>query len=61
MKLDPQTDLKIERILNITRQLIWQCWTIPEDIKHFFVPNPYKVTECEINLTTGGLLILLLR
>lgn len=54
MNLDPTTDLKLERILDIPRELIWQCWTTPEHIVQFFVPRPHKVTSCEINLVVGG-------
>ena len=54
MDLDPKTDLKLERIVNIPRQLVWECWTTPEHIRHFFVPRPHRVTECEIDLRVGG-------
>ncbi|WP_369790810.1 SRPBCC family protein [Rouxiella sp. WC2420] len=54
MNFDPKTDLKLEKILEVPRSLIWQCWTTPRHIKNFFVPRPHKVTECEINLTPGG-------
>ncbi len=54
MDLDPKTDLKLERIVNVPRQLVWECWTSPEHIRHFFVPRPHRVTECEIDLRVGG-------
>ncbi|QHQ36580.1 SRPBCC family protein [Algicella marina] len=54
MELDPKTDLKLERTIAAPRQLLWECWTTPEHIKHFFVPKPHKVTSCEINLRVGG-------
>lgn len=54
MELDPETDLKIERILDVPREKIWACWTQPQHIPHFFIPKPHRITACEINLKTGG-------
>lgn len=54
MKLDPRTDLKLERTVAARRALLWECWTTPEHIKHFFVPKPHLVKHCEINLRIGG-------
>ncbi|MFO1104643.1 MAG: SRPBCC family protein [Amaricoccus sp.] len=54
MDLDPKTDLKLERTLAAPRSLIWECWTRPEHIPHFFVPRPHVVTSCEIDLRVGG-------
>lgn len=54
MDLDPETDLTFTRTLPVARALIWECWTSPEHIPHFFVPRPHKVTACEIDLRVGG-------
>lgn len=54
MQLDPETDLKLERIVDVPRDRVWQCWTTPSHLKHFFVPKPHKVKACEIDLCVGG-------
>lgn len=54
MILDPNTDLKLERVVDAPRELLWTCWTTPEHIKNFFIPVPHKVVECEIDLRVGG-------
>ncbi|MCS2153379.1 SRPBCC family protein [Scandinavium goeteborgense] len=54
MTLDPNTDLKLERVVDAPRELLWTCWTTPEHIKNFFIPVPHKVVECEIDLRVGG-------
>lgn len=54
MNFDPETDLKLERVVNAPRALIWECWTTPEHIKHFFIPKPHTVKSCEIDLKPGG-------
>lgn len=55
MILDPDTDLKLERVVDVPRDLLWICWTLPEHIKAFFIPAPHKVLECDIDLRVGGL------
>ncbi|MGK7753727.1 MULTISPECIES: SRPBCC family protein [unclassified Roseovarius] len=54
MNLNPETDLSFTRTLNAPRALIWECWTTPEHIKHFFVPKPHSIESCEIDLRVGG-------
>ena len=54
MNLDPETDLTFTRTLKAPRTLLWECWTTPEHIKHFFVPKPYGIAACEIDLRVGG-------
>ena len=36
------------------RQLIWECWTDPRHIPHFFIPKPHKITAVDIDLRVGG-------
>ena len=54
MNLDPETDLTFTRSLDAPRALLWECWTTPAHIKAFFIPKPYAVTACEIDLRVGG-------
>ncbi|MDI3336257.1 SRPBCC family protein [Defluviimonas aestuarii] len=54
MDLDPETDLSFTRTLAVPRSLVWECWTSPVHIPHFFVPRPHKVTACDIDLNVGG-------
>lgn len=54
LDLDPNTDLSFTRTLQVPRKLIWECWTQPEHIPHFFVPAPHMVTAVDIDLRVGG-------
>ncbi|MCA0203735.1 MAG: SRPBCC family protein [Proteobacteria bacterium] len=54
MILDPETDLKLTRTLNAPRALLWDCWTKPKHLVHWFVPRPHKVTACELDVRPGG-------
>jgi uncharacterized protein YndB with AHSA1/START domain len=48
------TDLKLERILDVPPHLVFKAWTTPEHVKRWFVPKPWTVTHCEIDLRLGG-------
>lgn len=54
MDLDPDTDLSFTLTLKAPRGLIWECWTTPAHILHFFIPEPHQVTDCDIDLRVGG-------
>ncbi len=51
---DPETDLVLVRELNAPRELLWECWTSPEHLPHWFVPKPHKVKDVVIDLRPGG-------
>ncbi|WP_075214028.1 SRPBCC family protein [Mongoliimonas terrestris] len=52
--LDPDTDLSFTRTLAAPRRLIWECWTQPKHIPHFFIPAPHKVTAVDLDVRVGG-------
>ena len=54
MTLDPETDLSFTRTLNAPRALFWECWTTPHHIMNFFMPTPYSLASCDIDLRVGG-------
>ena len=52
---DPQLDLGFERIIDVSRELVWQAWTTPELLKPWFTPAPWQTIDCEIDLRPGGI------
>jgi uncharacterized protein YndB with AHSA1/START domain len=54
MDLDPETDLILTRTLNAPRALVWDCWTNPAHLPHWFVPRPHRVVACDLNVRPGG-------
>jgi len=54
VKINPELDLKIERIVDIPPNLIWKAWTQQEHLKVWFCPKPWRVSHCEIDLRPGG-------
>ena len=52
---NPQTDLMLERVTDVSPALIWAAWTQPEHLKQWFAPKPWTTPECQIDLRVGGL------
>ncbi|MEK2688330.1 SRPBCC family protein [Bdellovibrio sp. GT3] len=55
MKINPKLDLVLERTLDITPEESWKGWTTPELLCKWFCPEPWKVTEAEVDLRPGGI------
>lgn len=51
---DPLLDLKLERIVPVSPDLVWKAWTEPDHLIHWFTPAPWKTTACKIDLRPGG-------
>lgn len=49
-----ETDLRLERLLDAPRDLVWRAWTNPEHIKRWWAPRPYETPEVAIVLRPGG-------
>jgi len=54
MDLDPELDLVLTREIDAPRDVLYQCWTMPEHLVHWFVPKPHRVTACELDPRPGG-------
>lgn len=52
--LDPERDLVLTRDMTVPRNILWQCWTRPEHLIHWFVPAPHRVTDCRLDVRVGG-------
>ena len=52
---NPELDLKLERIIDLPREWIYEAWTTPASIKEWFCPKPWGVSHCEVDLKPGGL------
>jgi len=58
---DPALDLMIERTLDVPRHLVWEAWTNPEHLKHWYCPKPWSVSHAEIDLRPGGTFLAVMR
>ncbi len=54
-QFNPQCDLVLERILDISSEDIWNAWTVPKQLMKWFTPVPWKTVDCEIDLRAGGI------
>lgn len=52
--LDEELDLVLTRDLAAPRHVLWDCWTKPEHLVHWFVPKPHRVTTCTLDVRPGG-------
>lgn len=52
---DPERDLVLTRVIAVPPLLVWKVWTEPEHLKHWFVPRPWSITQCEVDLRPGGI------
>ncbi len=51
---DPRLDLVLERVVDVPPEFLWRGWTVPEQLKKWFTPAPWKTLDCEIDLRPGG-------
>lgn len=48
------TTLVLRRVLKAPRMKIYDCWTTPEHMVHWFMPKPHYLSDIEIELRPGG-------
>ena len=53
--IDPALDLVLEREIDVPPSLVWKAWTTPRHVEQWFVPKPWTISECEIDLRPGGI------
>jgi uncharacterized protein YndB with AHSA1/START domain len=51
---DAKPDFVISRVLDAPRALVWQCFTDPERMKHWWGPKGFKVIASNMDLRVGG-------
>ena len=47
-------ELVIERLLDAPIELVWEVWTKPEHVKHWWGPNGFTNTITKMNVIPGG-------
>lgn len=52
--IHPDLDLFFERTIDLPVDLVWDMWTKPEHLIHWFTPSPWKTVDCRIDLRPGG-------
>ncbi len=49
-----ELDLVLTRVIDVSRDKVWRCWTEPELLLQWFSPAPWKTVECDLELRPGG-------
>ncbi|BBH24872.1 activator of HSP90 ATPase [Paenibacillus baekrokdamisoli] len=47
-------ELLVKRVLNAPRELVYQTWTDPEHLPHWWGPRGFTITTHEIDVRPGG-------
>lgn len=54
MPINRELDLVLERTTDVKPEVIWKAWTRAEHLKRWFVPTPWTIASCEVDLRPGG-------
>ena len=58
---DSPNDLVLTRVIDVPRHLVWKAWTQAEHLKKWWVPAPWTLAECSVDLRPGGALHTVMR
>lgn len=61
IRIDPKLDLVLEREIDVPVELVWKAWTTPEHLREWFVPKPWTITACELDVRPGGVFSTVMR
>ena len=48
-------DLVLEKTIEAPVEVVWKAWTRPEYLQKWFVPRPWTISSCELNVFPGGI------
>jgi uncharacterized protein YndB with AHSA1/START domain len=54
MQTENELDLVLERVVDVSPELVFRAWTTPKHLMPWFCPKPYRTVQCEIDLRPGG-------
>lgn len=49
-----ELELNISRLVDVSPQQLYRCWTQPELLQQWFVPQPWNISDCELDVRPGG-------
>ena len=52
---NPKLDLVLERSIEAPKRLVWEALTKPEHLNEWYMPKPYGVAKCAMDLRPGGI------
>ncbi|TGK18212.1 SRPBCC family protein [Leptospira kmetyi] len=54
-------DLVITRIFNAPREIVFDAWTVPEQLKQWWGPNGFTTPVCKVDFRVGGRFLFCMR
>lgn len=60
-ELDASLDLVLEREIDVPIERVWEAWTKAEHLMKWFVPRPWTLAACEIDVRPGGKFVTVMR
>lgn len=52
--LDPDLDLRIDRLIHAPRDRVWKAWTDPGDLARWWLPAPMRCRVDHLDVVPGG-------
>ena len=57
----PKPELRMTRVFDAPKRLVWEAWSKAEYVSRWFTPAPLTTPKCEVDLRTGGAFHLVMR
>ena len=54
-------ELKLSRVFEAPRSLVWEAWSKAEYVQRWFTPAPLTTPRCEVDLRPGGVFYLVMK
>ena len=54
-------ELRLSRVFDAPRSLVWKAWSKAEYVKRWFTPAPLTTPRCEVDLRTRGIFYLVMK
>lgn len=61
MTTNKKPELRMTRVFDAPRSLVFEAWTKAEYVRRWFTPAPLTTPECEVDLRKGGVFRIVMR
>jgi len=52
--MKPIKGIEFERTYDVPVEIVWQAWTVPNQLKRWWGPDNVTIPECKVDLRVGG-------
>jgi uncharacterized protein YndB with AHSA1/START domain len=54
-------ELVLTRLMDVSKEKLYRCWTEPALLKQWFAPKPWTVSAAEVDVRAGGTTLVVMR